>query len=278
MNGYQKLGLKFSGSLIVIKLIVVQVIAVLSAERVESKESKREPFLEREIMLVALGPIPPRRYNEKNKRGDSAMLLPREDEVPPNRLYYPCKGRDPNMEEEWVALQLAFNNMGVMHRIEADKDMVLHRKTSGGYEPYVMVPAGAAGISSIVFLTPKPPEQNTRKLWLDKPHVTTISPSLPSLKGKQVIIANFSKLNVLHAFDDKVTHVNPGQIIAYHRKQAGVLYHLAARYGSEKKIIYNMAIRLELDAGPHLFALYDAMPATNAGRSVGVFRLIMPAP
>jgi len=272
----KKPGVKICCPLAIINYIAILMIAGISVEPVESREDSEEPFLERKIMLVALGPLPPRRYNQETERGDSAMLLPEKNEVPPNRLYYQIKGKDSDPQGKWAAIQLAFNNMAAMHSIEAEKDLLLYRKTSSGYEPYVNVPAGAAGVSSIVFLTPSSSKQNTSKPWLAKPDVTTISPGLPSFQGKQVIIANLSKLDVLHAFDEKLTRVDPGQIIAYHRKRPGVLYHLAARYGREKKIIYNMAIRLESHGEAHLYALYDAMPSTNAGRSVGVFRMIFP--
>lgn len=277
MKGYKRQGVRFCCSPVVTKFIVILVVLVIPAKSVESREQTREPLLERQVMLVALGPLPPRRYGQKIKRGDAAMLLPKEHEVPPNKLYYRAKGKDQDVAGEWVGLQLAFNNIAAMHSVEAGRDLVLYRKNPSGYERYVTVPAEAAGITSIVFLTPPSPGKNKSQSWLSKPHVTIISPSLPSLKGKQVIIANLSKLHVLHAFDEKVTSVDPGQIIAYHRKRPGVLYHLAARYGIEKKMIYNMAIRLESHAGAHLYALYDALPATNAGRSVGVFRLMMPA-
>jgi hypothetical protein len=37
-----------------------------------------------------------------------------------------------------------------------------------------------------------------------------------------------------------------------------------------------MAVKLGRGSGIHLYTLYDARPDTNAGRSVGVFRMVLP--
>jgi hypothetical protein len=82
---------------------------------------------------------------------------------------------------------------------------------------------------------------------------------------------------VQHAFQDTVESVAPDKIITYRQEEVGQLYRLAARYGNERKIIYNTAVRLNQDGHIQLFVLYDGSPATNAGREVGVFRMVIPA-
>ena len=163
-----------------------------------------------------------------------------------------------------------------MRSIKAGEEFVLYKKLADGYEPYVTVPAGEVGMRRVVFLSPSSLLKNENRPWMDKPQVTVISPDAGRLKDKHFVIKNLSRMTVLHAFGDTIANVDPGQLIGYRRNRQGVLYHLAARYGKQRKIIYNMAVKLGKGSGIHLYTLYDAMPDTNAGRSVGVFRMVLP--
>ena len=97
------------------------------------------------------------------------------------------------------------------------------------------------------------------------------------LQGKQFILLNLSKFTVLHAFDDHVVSVAPKKLISYEQAKSGQVYRIAARYGAHKKVIYNTAVRSNAGGHVQLHVLYDANPKTNGGRSVGVFRMMIPA-
>lgn len=253
--------------------------AIIAVGCDQSRGEEPELTLQTKIMVVALGPVPPRRYSAGGNRGDAAMLLPQVGEVPPSKLYY--QGFENDVEnsqvtETWRPFQIAFNNTTAMRSIKAGEDFVLYKKLADAYEPYVTIPSGEAGMRRVIFLSPLSLLKNKNRPWMDKPHVTVIAPGVGRLKDKQFVIKNLSGMTVLHAFGDTIANVDPGQLIGYRRNHQGVLYHLAARYGKQRKIIYNMAVKLGRGSGIHLYTLYDARPDTNAGRSVGVFRMVLP--
>lgn len=261
------------------QILVTIFMTIIAVTCDQSRGEEQELSLQTKVMVVALGPVPPRRYSEGKSRRDAAMLLPQVGEVPPSKLYYQGLKDDvknPKAVETWKPFQIAFNNTTAMRSIKAGEEFVLYRKLADGYEPYVTVPAGEVGMRRVVFLTPSSLSRNKNRPWMDKPHVTVISPDAGRLKDKHFVIKNLSRMTVLHAFGDTVANVDPGQLIGYRRNRQGVLYHLAARYGKQRKIIYNMAVKLGKGSGIHLYALYDAMPDTNAGRAVGVFRMVLP--
>lgn len=260
------------------RAIRLLLIAGVAVSTVQSKESEQDQGLQSKLMLVALGPMPPRRYSEDTKRGDAAMLLPMEGEVPPNQLYYRVSDNAREASGKWMPFPLAFNNTTAMKSVKAGVELILHRKLADGYEPYVTIPELEVGMRHVVFLTPSSKGKSKHRPWFHGPQVTLVSPDSAGLTGKQFMIKNLSGKKVLHAFGESIASIEPGDLLAYRRSQSGVLYRLAARYGDKRHIIYNMAVRIDEESGAHLYALYDARAETNAGRSVGVFRMVVPVP
>lgn len=237
----------------------------------ESKEIKGETH----IMVIALGSTPARQYSRGGDQGDASMLLPKVGQIPPNMLYYKEAGGERDQLSKWQPFRVSFNNMSVMHSIPAKLDFVLYRKLASRYEPYVVIPAGDIGMRRVVLLTQSPVQKNQSMGWKAKPQVAIINRDSASLHDKQFAIKNLSQTKVLHAFDREVATISPGILMGYSRNRNGFLYHLAARYGAERKIIYNLAINFQQDGALHLYILYDAAPVTNAGRSVAVFRMVL---
>lgn len=253
-------------------------IAQDDAEKAKEKEIKPPT----QIALVAVGPKPPRRY-KSNGDGPPTMLLPSPGEVPPSRLYFkagPSKAKKSGTAKKsskpnWQVFNVAFNNPSAMKNITPEKALELYHKDkkSGEYVKYVSIPPGAVGSRRVFFLIPS---TTGKQLWNKPPLVRTIDLDSKTLQGKQFILKNLSDFTVLHAFADSVTAVPPMKTISYTRPKSGELYRLAARYGTHKKIIYNTAVRLDTKGNIQLFALYNASPKTNSGRSVGVFRMMIP--
>ncbi len=253
-------------------------LAAASADDIKKgKDSDAEPAIKplAEVALIALGALPPRRYLDEPGGGGPVMLLARPGEIPPARLYYKeqaSAGRKP----QWKSWSVPFNNPCVMRSVPPGKALVLYRRMPGNdeYQKYVSIPAAGEGSRRVVFLTAT--GQGAQR-WHGAPSVRSISLSSKRMQGKQLIFKNLSRFTVLHAFEGSVTSVPPLKTISYQCAQTGELYRLAAQYGTRKKIIYNTAVRLGGHGYIHLFALYDANPQTNAGRSVGVFRTMIPA-
>jgi len=239
----------------------------------QTADSKAKPLTE--IAVVAVGPAPPRRYKDAGGNAPPIMLLPTPGEIPPSRLYY--KGRSSSEgKSDWQTFNVTFNNPSTMKSVVPEKSLSLYRKDkeSGEYKLYVTIPPGTLGSRRVFFLIPS---TTGRKLWDKPPLVRTINLDSKTLEGKQFILKNLSSFTVLHAFANSVTSVPPMKTISYTRPKSGELYRLAARYGTQKKIIYNTAVKLDTHGNIQLFALYNASPQTNAGRSVGVFRMMIPA-
>ena len=129
-----------------------------------------------------------------------------------------------------------------MRAIAPGQTLVLHRKLpkDGGYERYVTIPAAPEGSRRIFFLTASTTGPTP---WAKPPRVRTISLNSERLKGKQFVLKNLSRFTVLHAFADSVVSVAPMKVISYKRAKTGQLYRLAAQYGTQKKVIYNTAVR-----------------------------------
>ena len=70
------------------KMLVTLFMTIIAVACDQSRGEEQELSLQTKIMVVALGPVPPRRYSAGENRGDAAMLLPQVGEVPPSKLYY----------------------------------------------------------------------------------------------------------------------------------------------------------------------------------------------
>jgi len=228
-----------------------------------------------EIAVIALGPRPQRKYVESNDGEESLMLSAQPGETPPSRLFFQDNASR-GAGRKWAVFNLAFNNASTFRKTVPGRELKLHQRKAGGeaYDVYVSLPAVPPASRTIFFLTPK---SLGPKPWEDFPAVRSLGLENAELADKQFILANFSKHSVQHAFEDSIEVVRPNQILSYQRDQVGQIYRLAARYGREQKIIYNTAVRLNEEGHAQLFVLYDANPETNAGRDVGVFRMMIPA-
>ncbi len=241
-----------------------------------AQPSAATPDGKTEICVVALGAKPARKYRQVEEGGSRILLRSDPGQIPPSRLYYRGKTKG-GAKEGWLPFRLPFNTPPIMREVAAGKPLALYRNLSkdGGYKKYVTIPAAPAGARRVYFLLAS---GKGAKPWNAPPKVRSIALDAGSFSDKYFILKNLSRHDVLHAFDQSVVSVAPMKTISYKNPKTGQLYRLAARYGSKKKIIYNTAVRFRREGDIQLFALYDANPRTNFGRSVGVFRTIIPAP
>jgi hypothetical protein len=234
-------------------------------------DSKKQ---EAEVAVIALGPRPVRKYAAVEGKSESVMLLAQPGETPPARLYYRSTGSE-EKDGNWNTWQLSFNNASILRPFPAGREIKLYRRLSEekGYEPYVTLPAMPAASRMIFFLLPG---SGGEKPWEKTPAFKVVNLGDVTYTDKRFVMANFSRHTVQHAFEQNVETVEPNQLIGYQHDQVGQIYRLAARYGIERKIIYNTAVRLSQEGHTQLFVLYNANPATNAGRNVGVFKMVVP--
>jgi hypothetical protein len=259
-----------------LKLVLIFSCVTLAANAQEEEQEKNPPKgRSAEIAIVALGPKPTRKYTQPEDGGEAIMLLAQPGETPPTQLYL-RSGDDDGKDGRWTSLNIPFNNPSILRQMPSDRELKLYRKLPGDhhFEPYVTLPAVPAMMRRVFLLMPG---KNDSTPWKETPKIKVLTLENSDLIDKNFILANFSSHTVQHAFQDTVESVAPDKIITYRQEEVGQLYRLAARYGKERKIIYNTAVRLNQDGHIQLFVLYDGSPATNAGREVGVFRMVIPA-
>jgi hypothetical protein len=252
--------------------LILTLCCLSSAAKAQEEQQKSNPTKDSiaEFAIVALGPKPTRKYSKPEDGGEAVMLLAQPGETPPAQLYF-RNGEDKEKDGRWKSLNIPFNNPSTLRQMPADRELRLYRKLSGEdhFEPYATLPAIPATMRRIFFLMPS---KFGSTPWKESPTLENAD-----LIDKNFILVNFSSYTVQHAFEQKVESVAPEKIITYRQEEVGQLYRLAARYGKEQKIIYNTAVRLNQEGHIQLFVLYDGSPATNAGREVGVFRMVIPA-
>lgn len=258
-------------------MLILTLCCLSPAAKSQEERQKSNPNKDStaEFAIVALGPKPTRKYSKPEDGGEAVMLLAQPGETPPSQLYF-RNGEDKEKDCRWNSLNIPFNNPSILRQIPSDRELRLYRKLSGEdhFEPYVTLPAIPATMRRIFFLMPS---KFGSTPWKESPKIRVLTLENADLIDKNFILINFSKHTVQHALDQKVESVAPEKIITYRQEEVGQLYRLAARYGKEQKIIYNTAVRLNQEGHIQLFVLYDGSPATNAGRDVGVFRMVIPA-
>ncbi len=256
-------------------LKIILLFSFVSSTALSQEQQKKDSTSNQdsEIAIVALGPKPTRKYSTPEGGGEPVMLLAQPGETPPAQLYFRGSKAD---GDRLSSINIPFNNPTTLRKMPSAREMRLYRKLSveDNFELYVTLPAVPPMMRRIFFLMPS---KYNATPWKENPKVKTLSLENSDLIDKNFILVNFSSHIVQHAFEDKVESVEPEQIITYRQEEVGQLYRLAARYGKERKIIYNTAVRLNQEGHIQLFVLYDGSPATNAGREVGVFRMVIPA-
>ena len=237
-----------------------------SAENVPSIES--EPLTQ--IALIAVGEKPPRRYEKAVNGNEPRMLLPTSEEVPPSRLYYKGKGFT-DLKSNWKSLSVSFNSSANLIEVAPESELLLYRKKteSGEYEQYVNIEAAPIGSQRICFLLPQGD-------WSKSPNCKIWDLGEASIKGKQFVFINLSQKKVLQAFDGVVTEIGSMKNVAYRRREPDKFFRLAARDRASNKLIFNTAVKGGTRNRANWFVFYDANPLTEAGRTIGVFRMIIP--
>ena len=236
------------------------------AENVSSVESE----LLTQIALIAVGEKPPRRYEKAVNGNEPRMLLPTSEEVPPSRLYYKGKGFT-DLKSNWKSLSVSFNSSANLIEVAPESELLLYRKKteSGEYEQYVNIEAAPIGSQRICFLLPQGD-------WSKSPNCKIWDLGEASIKGKQFVFINLSQKKVLQAFDGVVTEIGSMKNVAYKRGKSDKLFRLAARDRTSNELIFNTAVKGCTRNRANWFVFYDANPLTEAGRTIGVFRMIIP--
>ena len=263
-----------------------------------SKDTKKEerPAAESaHFSLIALGPVPQRRYkisgkeisgkSKSDESGDRApqslnlnsipvLLPPLAGAVPPSSLYYELL--EVSDDRSWGRARVGFNASTSVTKVHAGVPLSLsvkERTSTNGYQPYLNLPPLKPGSQSIFFLLPS---RKGKTPWKKIPSLHTLDMGSQALLGKSILVKNFSNKPVVFSLDDNdPIRLRPGEQKSYelvHKK--GRLHRMAATYLTKRVVIFKSALRVP-DGALSIFAFHNTNPKTNGGKKVGVVRVVM---
>ncbi len=251
--------------------------------------------------IVALGPVPARRYrvassslpnkhseetsiSEPQKSIPPVLLSPADGEVPPPCLYYAKKVmiHGKNKQTRWSRINLGFNQFTGVVRVPADESIVLSRKRKEGsdyvYENYLRLPALKSGSQSLVFLSPRGSEHHRGdkvcSRWMDSPKVSVLDLTSSPMLHKSGVMRNFSHQTIGYYWrGEQVEMLAPGQrrsfSIPENKRNNRIAVFIKTRAG--RRLVL-MEADVERDTKSFsVIATYDAHPKSNAGSPVGIF-------
>ena len=251
--------------------------------------------------IVALGPVPARRYriassslankhSAETSRADTqksfppVLLPPADGEIPPPCLYYPKKVMIHGKKKQirWSRINLGFNQFVGVVRVPAGKSMALSRKRKAGrkfvYENYLRLPALALGSQSLVFLSPRGSAYYSGgkvcSRWMDSPKVSVLDLTSSPMLHKSGVIRNFSHQTICYYWrGEQVKVLAPGQrrsfSISENKKNNRITVFIKTSAGQRFVL---MEADVERDTKSFsVIAAYDAHPKSNAGNPVGIF-------
>jgi len=270
--------------------------AGLSAQ--ESKKEEKLSNLSAYVSVVALGPVPQRKYKMPDAKdlekiagaggddrperkgqgkadsgaGEIPILLPPvSGSTPPSALYYKSP-KPPSGGNPWSRFRVGYNNATSISPVPAGITLELHkldRDNNSGYKSYMTIPPMVPASQVIIFLTPG--DTGTRP-WRKDPRISALNIRSQALLDKNFIVRNFSsKAVALKLAGGEAEVINAGERKIYNVEQQGKYTQVAAIIASSRKPLINTVVRVPKKTLTVL-AFYDADPVTNGGKSVGVFR------
>jgi len=235
------------------------------------------------VSVIALGPIPQRRYQMPKKLGHSGspesgsgkhavFLPPLRGAVPPIALYFKS---DHRLEDGsgWNRLRIGFNNATGIQQVPSELPIKLYRRAEGdskSYVSYLVIPSLPAASQTLVFLLPR---SRSEKPWVKVPKLSLLNLGAKALRKKNLLVRNFSSEPVVFMIDAQKPRVlASGQRQSLKLTQNGRYHRIEAALATKESIsLINTSVRVPDDALT-VIAFYNARPETNAGKSVGVFR------
>ncbi len=237
------------------------------------KKSKAKP--EAHVTIIALGPIARRRYHtpkqKNNTQALSRLLPPKEGEYPPSTLYYKARKNSKKHQK----IRLGFNSPASINKLKPNKECKLFRrneKTGEDYKSYFTIPALSENSQTLILLN-----QQSKKTdrWMNKPTLTAIKINGEELKEASVYFRNLSSESVfLKIADEKPIALKTGEGRPFSIESGSSLVRLKALKGKEMEAtLIHTAVRIP-KGNLTVFVFYNADPATNSGKSVGVCRVV----
>lgn len=267
-----------------IQLLLAYLVSILPVVAQEAgAEEEKQVRAEAHVTVIALGAIAKRRYKipekvkitksgeEKIVKGVAILIPPKAGESPPATLYYKEKEDDKGFSK----LRVGFNNPGSIYKMKANREYRLYRrneKAGDGYEDYVTIPKMVENSQTLCFLTQQSKRTNR---WLNQPKLDLIHVNSEQLKAARLYMRNLSLERVyLRIGDAEQVVLKPDDAYIFQGEDTENMIKVLAGKGRAGKVLL-IRTGIRIPAGNlTTFAFYNADPATNSGKSVGVCRVV----
>ena len=255
------------------------VVFIFLMEEAFSDEEKHPGEHNAEVYIVAVGAKPSRRYADDARYDSPIMLLPESGTVPPARLFY--KTTSIEGEAQWEVLNIPFNSAPLVKTLPAGKSLRLYQKLSGEYEFYMTLPKQSEGKQSLLVLTPSKKGKglsSENKPWDESPEIHQLNFDRFDQSDDGVFLKNISSVIVETVIGDQAFKMKPGDFSHQFYKSKSNFISLSASYleTRSKQLICKTTISVYQQERQLLLVYYDANTETNAGKKVGIHRLLIP--
>lgn len=260
-----------------------------------SVDGEAKPSALAHITIIAVGPVPPRRYATKEESAeDAALLPPLQGAVPPAHLYYRVLAADSGLEPSddkssgeastegkkkrthkvrWQSFAVGFNRGSQRFTAPAGQPMnlfVKNQSANGGftYEKYCQLPALKPGSERVVFLTA---ESSSVRSWLGKINLSMLDVASQTLRSKGILLKNFSHRQVQCSVGQRKSVVlMPGRRRSYELNHQRRYYRIHAETKNRQTII-NTSLPVA-EQTITLLVFYSTGVNHRVGKSIAAFR------
>jgi hypothetical protein len=282
-----------------------------AAQEVSTKEKDRAPAASAHVSVIALGPVPRRRYmmpgaeelEDMNKMnipgggggpgggklgnnglpgaGKTPKAEPGIDAIPV--MLPPLEGSVPPAtlyyktprskgDSPWARMSIGFNNATTITKVHAGVPLDLCYATPGGNNEYRSYFKLEALKPWSQAIVFLTPSSEGKTRWKSDPKVTVLNLCSPALMDKTLLLKNFSAEPVAFVIDDSQPEtLNPGQSSSFAVARKIAFHQVTAIKLKDRVRVIDTSVSIPGDS-MSVFAFFDADPLTNGGKNVGVFR------
>jgi len=285
----------FKNVIVALSLIALHEPVVAQEPVVPQPEA--EKLVPPKIGVVALGPKPGRQYrmpNEDDKKkvedmtggnetkggspGSQAVMLEvPEFAAPPAQAYYKISGKK---DQKWLQLSIGFNNQVGLRSVPTLKELTLYRgleenhgkgEENHGKGLLIKIPPLKPNTHTLLFLSPK---GKGNRRWRSAPKITPVPLTWLDGNATRVLLVNTSAQAVLV----RIGKQKPFKLAVNTKKSFTLPKHadnkrtlLLVKGENDSRIAMQDSIR-PMKGLTKVYAFYQALPKTNGGRSLGVYR------
>jgi hypothetical protein len=277
----------------------------------EPPEKEKDTTAAAHISIIALGPVPRRRYKmpgaeeledmnkmkiagtdsrqNNDKTGDQALpgsekspnAMPDISSIPV--MLPPLEGSIPpgtlyyktpksKSSAPWARVSVGFNNATAITKVHAGIPLNFCSIEAGGNNVYQSYFKLDAMAPCSQVIVFLTPSTGGKTYWKSDPKVTVLNLCSPDLIDKTLLLKNFSAEPVAFVVDESQPEIlNPGQTNSFAVARKIAFHQVTAIKLKDRVRVIDTSVSIPFNT-MSVFAFFDADPLTNGGKNVGVFR------